>query len=244
MTPYEVLGVSPNSTPDEIKAAYRDLAKKYHPDVCSDEGAEDRLKEINAAYDQIKNGAKSSFGHPFGNAQSAYDDFVAFARAQAAKAQADVRAIVELSLEDAFKGRRVKIGAHEIDIPAGVNGNATFVVPRAGRVVDGVQGDLLVGIRVRPHEIFERHFNDLYLSIEIDVFDAMKGCEVEVKGLDGNIVTLKVPAGCQHGENVAAPDCGMTIPYSEGRGYMVGVVKIIIPKMTPDQVDKMKSVLK
>lgn len=53
--PYTVLGVSPNATDDEIKDAYRKLAKKYHPDINPDkELAEAKMKEINYAYDTIK----------------------------------------------------------------------------------------------------------------------------------------------------------------------------------------------
>ena len=53
--PYSVLGVSPNATDDEIKEAYRKLAKKYHPDINPDKKlAEEMMKEINLAYDTIK----------------------------------------------------------------------------------------------------------------------------------------------------------------------------------------------
>ena len=66
--PYKVLGLSPDATDEEVKAAYRKLAKKYHPDLNpGNQRAADRMNEINAAYEQIKNPQpQDSFGGSYG----------------------------------------------------------------------------------------------------------------------------------------------------------------------------------
>lgn len=59
--PYKVLGVSPNASDEQIKQAYRKLAKKYHPDLNpGDEVAAEKMQRINAAYEQIKNPEKTT----------------------------------------------------------------------------------------------------------------------------------------------------------------------------------------
>ncbi len=69
--PYKILGVSPDASDDEIKKAYRQLARKYHPDKYRDSDladlASEKMKEVNAAYEEIKKmrengGARSSGG--------------------------------------------------------------------------------------------------------------------------------------------------------------------------------------
>lgn len=79
--PYRVLGVSPDASDEEITKAYRAMAKKYHPDLNQgDPKAEQRMKEINAAYDQIKRMRQQGesyqqqpYGNPYQQRQTGYD---------------------------------------------------------------------------------------------------------------------------------------------------------------------------
>ncbi len=74
--PYKILGVSPDATDDEIKTAYRNLARKYHPDKYRDtdlaEMAGEKMKEINAAYDEVQ---KIRAGKAAGPGSSTYGSY-------------------------------------------------------------------------------------------------------------------------------------------------------------------------
>ena len=68
---YAVLGVSRGASPEEIKKAYRRLARELHPDVNPDEATQERFKEVTAAYEVLSDPAKKEVfdlgGDPFGN---------------------------------------------------------------------------------------------------------------------------------------------------------------------------------
>ncbi|MEG0895049.1 MAG: DnaJ domain-containing protein, partial [Oscillospiraceae bacterium] len=75
--PFEVLGVDANATDEEIKSAYRELAKKYHPDSYNDSPlkdlADEKMREINWAYDEIINQRKNGSSYN-SSSPSSFDD--------------------------------------------------------------------------------------------------------------------------------------------------------------------------
>lgn len=80
---YETLGVSKSASADEIKKAYRRLARKYHPDVNKDPGAEDKFKEINAAYEILSDEKKRAQYDQYGDSMFGGQNFHDFARGSA-----------------------------------------------------------------------------------------------------------------------------------------------------------------
>ena len=65
---YDILGVSKDASPDDIKRAYRSMAKKYHPDINKEPGADEKFKEVNEAYEVLSDPTKKSNYDNYGSA--------------------------------------------------------------------------------------------------------------------------------------------------------------------------------
>lgn len=77
--PYRVLGISPSASEEEIKKAYRNLSRKYHPDANinnpNKEQAEEKFKEIQAAYNQIMDERQNGYGYSSSYSNSSSDSY-------------------------------------------------------------------------------------------------------------------------------------------------------------------------
>lgn len=80
---YDTLGISKGASSEEIKKAYRRLARKYHPDINKDAGAEDKFKEINAAYEILSDDKKRAQYDQYGDAMFGGQNFHDFASSSA-----------------------------------------------------------------------------------------------------------------------------------------------------------------
>ena len=122
---YKILGLPRNADPESVRNAYRNLAKRYHPDINKDTGSEERFKEINEAYsvlsDPQRRAAYDRFGHaglngmPFGTAAGMGDlgeIFEEFFRGfgmgsrshRSPRRGADLQAEVRLTFEESVSG--------------------------------------------------------------------------------------------------------------------------------------------
>lgn len=133
---YEILGINKNASADEIKSAYRKLAKKYHPDLNKESGAEEKFKEVQEAYDVLSdndkkakydqfgwaafdpnaggfNGGGAGFGD-FGDINDIFDAFFGGGRRSSRQNNGptrgqDVVKRIRISFMDAIKGRTVEL---------------------------------------------------------------------------------------------------------------------------------------
>lgn len=131
--PYSVLGVSPNASDEEIKKAYRALARKYHPDKYTDSDLADlageKMKEVNAAYEEIQK--MRADGGSRGRGNRGYEDFGGF---NAHSPYAQVRAWINAGMID--EAEQALNAVAEADRSAEWFFLKGCVLLRNGRVVD------------------------------------------------------------------------------------------------------------
>ncbi len=119
----------------------------------------------------------------------------------------------------------------EIDIPAGIDDTQTMQMSGHGEAGErgGPNGDLLITIRVRPHAMFERRDNDIYLNMPITFVQAALGATLTVPTLDG-IVEYDIPEGTQSGTRFRLRGKGVPFIRGKGRGDQYVTVTVEVPK--------------
>lgn len=130
-----------------------------------------------------------------------------------------------------LKNKRIKV-----KIPAGVDTGSIISVKGEGEAGDrgGPPGDLYVYITVKPHKVFKRKGNDIFLTVPISFTEACLGAEIEVPTLEG-IEKFDLPAGTQSGEEFKLKNKGVPNVRGIGRGDLYFKVKIQVPKKLTDR---------
>jgi molecular chaperone DnaJ len=105
----------------------------------------------------------------------------------------------------------------------------------------GPAGDLYVVLHLKPHDVFERHDNDLYAEVPLPFVTAALGGDLMVPTLDGK-ASVKVPAGTQSGEVFRLRGKGMPILNRSSHGDLLVRVSVEVPtNLNADQRDKLRS---
>lgn len=118
-----------------------------------------------------------------------------------------------------------------VKIPPGVDTGSKIRVAGKGEAGrnGGSPGDLYILTKVRPHSIYERKGDNLYIELPITVTEAALGASIEVQTLNGPVV-MKVPPGTQSGQTFRLSGKGMPHLKGEGRGDQFVRVKIVLPQ--------------
>lgn len=276
---YDMLGVNEDASNDQIKKAFKDIAKKEHPDRGGDEA---KFKEANEAYDTLKDTKKRQeydtirkFGQPgtggnfsfrsgtsFG--EDVFEDFFSgfgfgnspnvrtrtFRSRPVANKSVNVRMAV--SIKEAMNNMektisyRLPSGKEEfatVTIPAGVQHGVTFKYKGMGddSIENVPRGDLLVQMSVLDSDGYTRRGNDLYTEKTISCFDAIRGCGIELKELNNNILKITVPAGTQPGTLLNVKGKGMPIHKTLNiRGNLFVKIMVLIPQLSAEDLKKIK----
>ena len=131
-----------------------------------------------------------------------------------------------------------------VKIPAGIQHGVTFKYKGMGDNSNKniPRGDLLVQMSVLDSDGYTRQGNDLYTDKTIDCFQAIRGCEIQLKTLTDSIIKVQVPAGTQPGTLINCKNQGMPIHKTLNiRGNLYVKIMVLIPQLSPNDLKKIKN---
>ena len=126
----------------------------------------------------------------------------------------------------------------KVKIPPGVDNDSQLRVRGEGEAGVNSRGDLYVVIEVRPHNIFQRHHNDIVTTVNISLTKAVLGGEVHVPALEGTL-SMKIPPGTQCGKIFRLKGKGIPDLHSRDIGDELVKVDIDIPTRLSTQQRKL-----
>ena len=264
MNYYDVLGLEPTCSPQEITKAYRRLAMEYHPDRGGDEN---RFHEISEAYDVLKDPHKrAAFDHKnskrvhinTGNMDSVFDDmFTVFGGAgfhpskreyHRGKSNKNLSIVVEVSLDELLFEQEKTVSIKHTDgsrhlvqlkIPRSVKNGSKIKYSGLGdmRINHLPPGDLTVNINVLEHDVFIREGDNLKQHLTISAWDAIIGTVVQLTTIEQKLINLTIPAGTQYGSTLKIPQHGLYNKQGTRADLLVQILVKIPENLTEQQLN-------
>ncbi len=248
--PHRTLGVSPNASEKEIKAAYKKLAKKYHPDLNSDPTAEQKFKEIAQAYAILTGKEKEQPTHdPF---QHFYDRFDSIFRNGFSGGFGSGRVLNQIMVDPELL---INGGQFQYQFQSFENrGGRLYPVSKTATI--HIEADTPVGVQIavpgtQPNHVFLQlipgdtpryRVTDMVNLTEnqsINVFKAMVGGEHKVTTPLGKTISIKIPAGTQAGAIHRIRNGGLKMVDGTRGDYNIQF-SIVIPSVTETGEEEIK----
>jgi curved DNA-binding protein len=166
----------------------------------------------------------------------------------------DVEAETTITLEEAYRGTERTLELQtpqgrrrvEVKIPPGIRDGARVRVAGQGSPGrnGGPAGDILVRIHVRPHPVFRREGDDLYVRVTVPLDVALLGGDVLVPTLRGSSVSLRVPPETQNGTRLRLRGLGMPKVRGGGSGDLYAEVDVRLPIPVPPEARELAEKLR
>ena len=254
---YEILGVNANAGGEEIKKAYRTLARRYHPDRNpGNKTAEEKFKDINEAYENLsdpsrraeyddsrrkKKGGRNG-GTVFNNfnRQNRRNPSVRIddndyrpgtrKRERVVPTRRDIEAKLTLTLDEAYRGGRRKIRLEDgrsLEVEMPQGMSNGQRIRLKGQGIDG--GNLYLKITVARHPFFEIQGSNVYCQIPVTPTEAVLGSSIEVPTIDG-LVKVTIPNGVRSGQRLRLANKGYIDNKTGDRGDQLVEIQIATPK--------------
>jgi curved DNA-binding protein len=269
MTHYATLGVAELATPEEIKSAYRKLAKQHHPDLGGDVT---KFQQISEAYETLADTDKRAhYNHQLRNPQPQFHqnfhgDNAVFNHINEQFSQMfgfnfmhpqtprnrNIRIQLNVDFLETLEPfqKTVEYGLSNgnerltLDIPAGISDNT--VLQMAGRgdnaIVSVPRGTLEILIKINSNSKYTRIDEHILTEFTIDCFQAILGYDLEVEKPRGGKIILRIPPGTQSGTQLGVTDEGFRRNNGTLGKFIIRINVKIPSALTIDQINLVKQI--